>query len=278
MTCLTNIRDADLKSNFEEAADSIGEASKLFEEHATRLDMHTLEPARFQPEDNGLGVPLKITSTDLSTRLYEQKMARIGAPARHIYDHIKLSPKNDLCPLCGVRKVGTLDHYLPRAEFAALAVTPLNLIPACSDCNKFKHDKRPRNEWQQTFNPYVDDVTDSQWLFATAREGAPATVHFSVGEPPGWSNTLIARARHHFNVFKLAELYAHHATTEISSIRRLLRQIFTIQGSAGVRSYLKSCEASAREHDTNSWKAATFSALAASDWYCAGGFDAVAFQ
>jgi hypothetical protein len=65
--------------------------------------------------------------------------------------------------------------------------------------------------------------------------------------------------------------------TEISSIRRLLRQMRAIQGSEGVRAHLKECEDSAREHDINSWKAAMFAALAASDWYCSGGFDAVAF-
>lgn len=44
-----------------------------------------------------------------------------------------------------------------------------------------------------------------------------------------------------------------------------------------VRTYLKDCEGSAREHDMNSWKAAMFAALADNEWYCGGGFDVVAF-
>ncbi|WP_392670222.1 HNH endonuclease [Streptomyces sp. LN785] len=257
--------------------DAIEGAAKRFAEHAIRSEVHVLNPLEFRPEGRGLGTPLKITTNDLSKKLYDQRMAKLGSPGRGIYDLIKLAPKNGLCPLCGVRKVGTLDHYLPRASYSALSVTPLNLIPACSECNRFKHDKHPTKEEEQTFNPYVDDVTESRWLIALTEEGAPATVQFSVGSPTGWSNALIARARYHFDVYKLGELYSHHATSEISGIRRLLRQIYSLQGNAGVRTYLKDCEGSAREHDMNSWKAAMFAALADNEWYCGGGFDVVAF-
>jgi hypothetical protein len=278
LSCLTKIQDADTRENFTEATEPIARAADTFAEHASRRDLHTLNPAKFQPENNGLGVPLKITSDDLSVKLYEQRMAKAGSAGRAIYDQIRLAPTNDLCPLCGVRKVGTLDHYLPRASFAALAVTPLNLIPACFDCNRYKHNKRPQKEGEQTLNPYVDDVTRTPWLFATALESAPATVRFAVGDPPGWTPVMRERVQYHFEVYKLGELYSHHATSEMSSIRRLLRQMFSVQGSVGVREYLMGCEASAREHDMNSWKAAMYAALAANDWYCNGGFDAVAFQ
>jgi 5-methylcytosine-specific restriction endonuclease McrA len=277
LACLTSIQDDDLRENFLEAVDSIENAATHFAEHAIRSEVHTLIPSQFRPEGGGLGVPLKITSNDLSKKLYDQRMAKLGSPGRAIYDSIKLAPKYNLCPLCGVRQVGTLDHYLPRASYSALSVTPLNLIPACPECNRLKHDKRPTTEEEQTFNPYIDDVTESRWLFAVAEEGAPATVHFFVGRPAGWSDVLVARARYHFEVYKLGELYSHHATTEISGIRRLLRQFHSLQGSVGVRTHLKDCEASAREHDVNSWKAATFAALADNEWYCDGGFDVVAF-
>ncbi|MEW1776182.1 hypothetical protein [Streptomyces sp. NPDC086777] len=277
LSCLTKIQDAELKENFTEATDSIEEAADRFAEHATLRDLHTLNPIAFQPENNGLGVPLKITSDDLSSKLYDQRMAKDGSPGRAIYDRIKLAPENGLCPLCGVRKVGTLDHYLPRASFSALAVAPLNLIPACFECNRFKHNKRPMKEEEQTLHPYIDDITETRWLSATAFEGAPAKVQFSVGGPPGWAHVLRERAKYHFDVYRLGELYSHHATSEMSSIRRLLRQMHSIQGSIGVRAHLKNCEESACEHDVNSWRTAMYAALADSDWYCAGGFDAVAF-
>ena len=73
-------------------------------------------------------------------RVYDGRMAAQGSPGRTIYDAIKLASPNGLCPLCGQRVVATLDHYLPKSRYAALAVNPANLIPACSDCNKAKSD------------------------------------------------------------------------------------------------------------------------------------------
>jgi len=43
-------------------------------------------------------------------------------------------------------------------------------------------------------------------------------------------------------------------------------------GPAAVRDHLKQDEESRRKADLNSWQAACYSALAASDWFCAGGF------
>ena len=39
------------------------------------------------------------------------------------------------CPFCGIGTVSTLDHYLPKSKYPALAITPKNMIPACRDCN-----------------------------------------------------------------------------------------------------------------------------------------------
>src|SRR5262245_19880217 len=75
--------------------------------------------------------------------VYDNRLVKKTAPGRRIYDKIFTSAPNDKCPLCGHRNVKTLDHYLPKALFPALTVTPINLIPACSDCNKAKLSTAP---------------------------------------------------------------------------------------------------------------------------------------
>lgn len=276
LACISRVRDATAKEAYEGATEAIETAALTFEQHATTRKLHLLKPSDFQPEKEGLGVSLKITSEDLTVKLYERRMVPIGSPGRWVYDQIRLAAPNDVCPLCGIRKVSTLDHYLPRAQFAALSVTPLNLVPACFDCNRYKHDGAPQREEEQTLSPYFEDVSGVQWLRGEVEEGKPATVLFSVGEPPEWPRTLIERVKYHFQVFKLGELYSHHATSDISSIRRLLRQLAKMQGADGVRNYLNSCAASAREQNLNSWKGAMYEALATNEWYCSGGFDAQA--
>ena len=77
-------------------------------------------------------------TTDEMVSVYDQRMAGKKGPGRHVYDAIKLLPKQGICPFCDHRPVSTLDHLLPKRLFPALAVTPDNLVGACADCNKTK--------------------------------------------------------------------------------------------------------------------------------------------
>lgn len=273
LACLEMVRDAGTKEAYEAAIGFIEQSESQFEEHAQRLDLHLLNVADFRPEAANCGTPLKITSKDLSEKLYDDRMAHPRSSGRRIYDLIKLAAPNDACPLCGIRRVSTLDHYLPKAHFATLSVTPLNLVPACSECNKVKLDVAPTKKEDQTLFPYFEDVSGVQWIQCSVISGKPAIVQFTVGEPPQCSSTLIRRVRHHFEVFRLGELYSHHANSDMTSIRWLLRELFSKLGDQGVRNYLRDHARSARKASVNSWKAAMYDALAESDWYCTGGFD-----
>jgi hypothetical protein len=92
--------------------------------------------------------------------LYKGNFSRSRSPARRIYDAIKLAPPHGICPLCGQRVVATLDHYLAKSVHPRLAITPANLIPACSDCNKLKLDRQARDAQEQPLHPYFDRLPD----------------------------------------------------------------------------------------------------------------------
>ena len=97
-------------------------------------------------------------------KVYTNRMAKEGAPGRPVYNALKLAARR--CPLCGHRDVSTLDHYLPKTAFPLLCVTPSNLVPACSDCNKVKSDALPATAADQTLHPYFDDADQDAWLKA----------------------------------------------------------------------------------------------------------------
>src|SRR6185312_468698 len=56
------------------------------------------------------------------------RLSRKGSVARDLYDKIKLGAPYRRCPICGHRPVASVDHYLPKSSFPALAVVPPNLI------------------------------------------------------------------------------------------------------------------------------------------------------
>ncbi|NYF58813.1 HNH endonuclease [Micromonospora purpureochromogenes] len=194
-------------------------------------------------------------------------------PARVIYDEILNA--TEVCPSCGHYKPRTLDHYLPKARFPALAVDPSNLVPACRDCNFVKLSKTAVQADHEGFHPYFSDAQDHVWLAGRVLETSPATVEFFVDPPSHWDDVIRVRAEHHFSTFGLGELYTTLAGTLVSGVRKFVdANLYALGGSAMVRNWLASMAVSYSDHEVNGWQSAAYTALSKSDWYCEGGFNA----
>ena len=261
--CIENIRDDDFRGKLESVVDDIEAAETTYTQNGRDAQLFTIAEA-----DSIAG---KVTSAEMGT-LYKGTFSRQDTPPRAIYDEIKAAPKNSICPLCGHRVVTTLDHYLAKSRHPALAVTPVNLVPACSDCNKLKLDKQPAQASDQTLHPYFDNVDDEVWLVAKVNEIAPPVVEFEAAPPPAWPELKGIRLRNHFRVFQLAELYSIQAAVELVNIRDNLAMIAERTGAAGVQKYLEEQAVGRRKAANNSCQSAMYEALAKSDWFCIDGF------
>ena len=242
----------------------------------------TLEAAEQDYVDLGPGARLfeiaasydvasSVSSAEMST-LYKGTLSRQGSRARRFYDRLKTAAPNDICPLCGQRVVKTLDHYLPKASYPTYALTPLNLVPACSDCNKSKLDRQAVDAGDQTLHPYFDDVDGFSWLVAEIRESSPPAAVFSVRPPDTLDATTAARLRVHFTTLGLGELYAAQAGSEMVSIRFALTEAAAARGVEGVHALLAHQARTRTLAARNSWIAALYTALAESVWFCSEGY------
>lgn len=206
------------------------------------------------------------------------RMSRKNGHARHIYDAIKLLSPSGICPLCGQRKVSTLDHYLPKGKQAAFSITPLNLVPACKDCNTDTNVRKLSSYEEQTIHPYFDEIDDDIWLFATIEKTTPPSASFFAARPATWSEKKYQRTCHHFQEFRLGELYATHAASEIVAHSHTARRLYfstadSAAGAASVKRHFEEQSQDRRNSGLNTWQAALCQALANSDWYCYGGFN-----
>lgn len=62
------------------------------------------------------------------------------------------------CPVCGRDSLGTLDHYLPKAQYCEYSFLSLNLVPACNRCNNARNNlARGANAGERPVHPYFDD-------------------------------------------------------------------------------------------------------------------------
>lgn len=261
LSCVTAIRDGnlkDLKDRLAKAAPNIAAADRCYREAGADRTLDRLRQSDFELPG--------VTAKEM-TWLYENKMVRKTAPGRRVYDAIRTASRQGQCPLCGHRDVTTVDHYLPKSAYSALAVNPANLIPACGECNRTK-----LASVQDTLHPYYDNVERERWLSAIILETSPPTVQFGVQPPQSWPSELADRVRRHFATFKLGLLYSMQAARLISGIQARLDLLLRDKGPAAVRDHLQEDEDSWQRAGLNSWQAACYGALAASDWFCGGGF------
>ncbi|TDL87146.1 HNH endonuclease [Meridianimarinicoccus aquatilis] len=205
-------------------------------------------------------------------RLYESGLLRLNA-GRHIYDAIMALAPNRLCPYCGHRRVRQLDHFLPKTKYPTFSVTPLNLVPSCSDCNKDKLSGDADRIEDLPLHPYFEDVDGLPWLKAEIQEGPTAVYLYSVDDGSGIDALSAIRLRTQIENLELDELYSTEANDLLSSIRLTLRRLFGAGGELSVREYLQGECDSALDDRRNSWRTAFFKASYESEWFCGGGFE-----
>lgn len=261
--CISRIRDEDLKNRLTSCSNTVEIAANEFDQKAPAVELHTI-----QSSDN---VDNTVTSDEMKS-VYTQRMVKKTSPGREYYDFLMAIPDHGRCPLCGQRIVTTLDHHLPKAHYPALVVSPLNLIPACKDCNTIKNDDIPASAEDETIHPYYDDIENDTWLKAQVVEDNPVSVKFFVTDENDFDELLNHRIKKHFKVFHLESLYASYAADEIINIRYSLNKLYEAGGVEKVQEHLTD-EADSREHaNLNSWQTALYKSLASSIWFCENGF------
>lgn len=143
--CVNLFRDSSLRQRLTACAPLIATAEKEFDLKITRGLIYTIIRETLV---NG-----NVTAEELK-KIYTNQM--VGhSEGRVYYDELIQAAKHDLCPLCAHRDVSTLDHYLPKADYPRLAVVPINLIPACKDCNTSKLNTYPTTPRKKPFIPIL---------------------------------------------------------------------------------------------------------------------------
>ncbi len=266
-TCISRVRNNQknnfLKDRFEAIQPTILTEAAMYAARAANNELHLIAV-----HDNVGGT---VTTKEMVS-LYDGRMVKENALGRAIYTKIKLLPEHDRCPFCDHRDVSTLDHILPKTLFPVFAVTPLNLVGSCKDCNKAKSTQSPEIAATAVLHPYFDDVSDQTWLRARVIEADVCAVTFRVKHRDEWCDEKNARLKAQFKTLGLNRLYSNQAAREMSGIRESLIRKFEAGGEDVVRRELTDQWRSRQADRRNSWQTALYRALSRSDWYCERGF------
>ena len=268
--CLNGIVNPLLKQRILEIKASFLSAETEYSAAGSAGHLYMIPANHQRGEEIAIG---RVTKGELK-EMYTYYLVDKSKPGRSVYDLLLTSAPNGICPLCGVGQAATLDHFLPKAKFPIYSVLPLNLIPACRDCNTGKLATFATSYGEQSLHPYFDHgiFVNEQWLSASVMHTTPASISFFVSAPTSWAPGDQARAESHFLSLRLGERFAVLAASELTSINAMLKSYISGLGSNAVREYLNACAIAEFGLHRNSWKTAMLFALAADDWYCQGGF------
>lgn len=269
--CVNSINNEDLRNRLNLITSPIVKAGEDYDLKAKDSILFKMEPNNCENKQIVVG---SVTKQELKD-VYTQHMVGLTKPARRIYDELIEAAPNGKCPSCGFGQASTLDHYLPKTKFPCLSVLPLNLVPACKDCNTGKSTSLAVIAERQTIHPYYDahhGFFSEQWLFAEVKETNPISIRFYVQPPKHWKGIPQQRVITHFEEFDLARRFSIEAADELSGLNPLLLEYFEKGGKEAIKFDLETKAKVELKNYKNSWKTAMYQALASSAWYCEGGF------
>lgn len=131
LNCISTFKDKNIVSNFRDSLQSLLNYNNDFD---IKMKKRTVQELSIQ-----IAEPYFVNGDEM-IKLYNNKLVK-SKKGRKYYDQILSSSPKNRCPLCGVREVSTLDHYLEKSKYPYLSVSPYNLVPSCKDCNYGKKNK-----------------------------------------------------------------------------------------------------------------------------------------
>ncbi|EJB8411835.1 HNH endonuclease [Acinetobacter baumannii] len=227
--CVNNILrgNQDLKDVIQNDKNDILLDGKCYERDANNGQLYSYQELKRCHNS----VPISLITKDHYIHLYETYFVpETKIETRKIYDAILNAAKEE-CPFCGGLGVPkNLDHFLPKTKFPQFSVFPINLIPACLDCNlDSKKVSYATSEDEQTIHPYLDksNFFNEQWITAdyiVDADNHPGRFNYYVKAPEHWNNVDKIRAQNYFEDFKLASRYAKQATSSLKPKLRFIQR------------------------------------------------------
>lgn len=150
----------------------------------------------------------------IATFFYTNKI--IGNKIGNISSNILIN-SGGICAVCDSH-ADTLDHVLPKSKYVQYTITPINLVPLCSRCNRVKKDK-VTNQNKIIFHPYFHDYGDMHGLVIDYK--IRKNIYFSPSYKLG-QNANISFKYNFEEVFKFNEVLSSLAGHEIIKLSRIL--------------------------------------------------------
>ncbi|MEV0058297.1 HNH endonuclease signature motif containing protein [Nocardia sp. NPDC050718] len=177
-----------------------------------------------------------------------------------------------LCPMCGQREASTLDHFLPKEIFPEYSIFPLNLIPACPECNTQKRSYVGDHQ-TRLIHAYLDDLSNCPSVLYSDIEvfDDGPVITFSPNEH--LPDSIYTRVKKQFEVLKLSACYSWASVTELIQRSDTFEADYKDGGAELVAAEAREhSEYLSRKFGRNYWMASLYEGVSRSRDFCDGGW------
>lgn len=250
--CCLHMRNKELSNNLKSVEPTIISESARYENLGSNLELYKLT------SHSSVGGQL---SKDEMCKIYSNTFVANANVRQNYYD--RLLSMTEICPICGIGRVSTLDHYLAKTLYPTFAITPTNLIPSCKDCNKSKGTSNINSISDMPFHPYYEDIDNIIWLKANIFiKDNTLVANYSIDSAvKDISQQLYERLNNQLNTYDLKNAYAAQSANEIANSISLWKQIFIQNGEHDLAEYFYYCLDSRENVQKNTWHTALLRGL-----------------
>lgn len=252
---LTRMKASELRTRLTSSADEILAFGALYTDQATRRSLHEVHPT--------LASCANVSSEEMRTH-YRARVAHPDGPGRTFYDRILASAALERCPYCAERRVAEVDHFLPSGHYTAGTVVPVNLVPACHECNQAKRDYIAKSADTTLIHPYFDSLP-AHWLAGELLHETPPAMSYRIGNID--DHTLRARAEFQFERLGIATFYATKAGQRLNEVSMSCSRVYLSRGAHAAREFLGDMAIGADVQPSRPWLSTMFEAVLTDPWY-----------
>lgn len=233
-----------------------------YDEQFEAKNLQTLTPVTYSQEERN----------DLRS-LYNYQKKKIEKLRLLLTQHPITKRQLNTCQNCTINEVDTLDHLVPKEEFAEFSVHPKNLFPCCTTCNRIKNDMW-RTEGQCVFlNLYIDPLPEEQFLFVSFDEDW--LPEFSIQNIYNIDPLVYQVIESHYQRLNLLERFKRSCHEAISELEATIKSQSTVFSTGLIRQFIfEQCAEMKTMYGYNHWKTILKETLAAQDGFiqdCIGG-------
>lgn len=202
-------------------------------------------------------------------KMYSERFSNKNYDAYKIYSEIRNAQPN--CPYCNFlsRSVRQLDHYFPKTIFPSLAITPSNLVPICTDCNKLKRDYYSVEKQEMLIHPYFDDFKNESFGYIKCKiiESKKIGFIFFINKLESWNDCIHSRIKLQFEKLNLNNLYRTDFEANFCSFFYEMKEVYSECGINNVKKIIERRMRSYKQSDNTPWLYAGYEVILSSEWF-----------